>query len=192
MRFLLSGLSRAKAGGRPGWDPSSHTNRQRSILRVRHRGFQPQQRPGVLQQRYRCFTRGGRAIGQRAVTQRGRRPRPLPPAQTTTLPRELQLQHEVSHARLQLTGWGHRHCSRVWIGSHTAAVDKPSSLIHSGHLTGRHERHFSISGCPLYHNLSADECKVYTHTHTHLVIDFMTAWNKNRQRFSSSSSSNTF
>lgn len=30
----------------------------------------------------------------------------------------------------------------------------------SGHLTGRHERHFSISGCPLYHNLSADECKV--------------------------------
>uniref|UniRef100_A0A8C6ER21 Histone acetyltransferase n=1 Tax=Marmota marmota marmota TaxID=9994 RepID=A0A8C6ER21_MARMA len=27
------------------------------------------------------------------------------------------------------------------------------------HLTGKHERHFSISGCPLYHNLSADECK---------------------------------
>lgn len=34
----------------------------------------------------------------------------------------------------------------------------------SGHLTGRHERHFSISGCPLYHNLSADECKVHAHT----------------------------
>ncbi|XP_030636968.1 histone acetyltransferase KAT7a isoform X2 [Chanos chanos] len=31
-----------------------------------------------------------------------------------------------------------------------------------GHLTGRHERHFSISGCPLYHNLSADECKAAT------------------------------
>uniref|UniRef100_A0A7M4FVW0 Histone acetyltransferase n=1 Tax=Crocodylus porosus TaxID=8502 RepID=A0A7M4FVW0_CROPO len=29
-----------------------------------------------------------------------------------------------------------------------------------GHLTGKHERHFSISGCPLYHNLSADECKL--------------------------------
>ncbi|KAM9426465.1 histone acetyltransferase KAT7 [Pholidichthys leucotaenia] len=29
-----------------------------------------------------------------------------------------------------------------------------------GHLTGRHERHFAVSGCPLYHNLSADECKV--------------------------------
>lgn len=29
-----------------------------------------------------------------------------------------------------------------------------------GHLTGKHERHFAISGCPLYHNLSADECKV--------------------------------
>lgn len=37
-------------------------------------------------------------------------------------------------------------------------------MIHNvfiiGHLTGKHERHFSISGCPLYHNLSADECKV--------------------------------
>ncbi|ERE69290.1 histone acetyltransferase MYST2-like isoform 2 [Cricetulus griseus] len=31
-----------------------------------------------------------------------------------------------------------------------------------GHLTGKHERHFSISGCPLYHNLSADECKTPT------------------------------
>lgn len=30
----------------------------------------------------------------------------------------------------------------------------------SGHLTGKHERHFAVSGCPLYHNLSADECKV--------------------------------
>ncbi|XP_041829319.1 histone acetyltransferase KAT7 isoform X1 [Melanotaenia boesemani] len=29
-----------------------------------------------------------------------------------------------------------------------------------GHLTGKHERHFTVSGCPLYHNLSADECKV--------------------------------
>ncbi|XP_032821282.2 histone acetyltransferase KAT7-like isoform X2 [Petromyzon marinus] len=29
-----------------------------------------------------------------------------------------------------------------------------------GHLTGKHERHFSISGCPLYHNLSAEECKL--------------------------------
>ncbi|XP_048448677.1 histone acetyltransferase KAT7 [Rhincodon typus] len=33
-------------------------------------------------------------------------------------------------------------------------------LLNVGHLTGKHERHFSISGCPLYHNLSADECKV--------------------------------
>ncbi|KAK7919792.1 hypothetical protein WMY93_011076 [Mugilogobius chulae] len=29
-----------------------------------------------------------------------------------------------------------------------------------GHLTGKHERHFAVSGCPLYHNLSADDCKV--------------------------------
>ncbi|XP_072343240.1 histone acetyltransferase KAT7 isoform X6 [Scyliorhinus torazame] len=35
-------------------------------------------------------------------------------------------------------------------------------LSDKGHLTGKHERHFSISGCPLYHNLSADECKAPT------------------------------
>lgn len=37
-----------------------------------------------------------------------------------------------------------------------------SSLLYicPGHLTGKHERHFAVSGCPLYHNLSADECKV--------------------------------
>nr|XP_023419627.1 histone acetyltransferase KAT7 isoform X3 [Cavia porcellus] len=34
-----------------------------------------------------------------------------------------------------------------------------------GHLTGKHERHFSISGCPLYHNLSADECKEHRQTY---------------------------
>uniref|UniRef100_A0A8C7D9Q3 Histone acetyltransferase n=1 Tax=Oncorhynchus kisutch TaxID=8019 RepID=A0A8C7D9Q3_ONCKI len=33
-----------------------------------------------------------------------------------------------------------------------------------GHLTGKHERHFSISGCPLFHNLSVDECKVNLQT----------------------------
>lgn len=32
--------------------------------------------------------------------------------------------------------------------------------VFAGHLTGKHERHFAVSGCPLYHNLSADECKV--------------------------------
>ncbi|XP_046894604.1 histone acetyltransferase KAT7 isoform X3 [Hypomesus transpacificus] len=36
-----------------------------------------------------------------------------------------------------------------------------------GHLTGKHERHFSISGCPLYHNLSADECKGEERTLSH-------------------------
>uniref|UniRef100_A0A672Q7M7 Histone acetyltransferase n=1 Tax=Sinocyclocheilus grahami TaxID=75366 RepID=A0A672Q7M7_SINGR len=32
-------------------------------------------------------------------------------------------------------------------------------MVYKG-LTGKNNRHFSISGCPLYHNLSADECKV--------------------------------
>uniref|UniRef100_A0AAV2K8E9 Histone acetyltransferase n=1 Tax=Knipowitschia caucasica TaxID=637954 RepID=A0AAV2K8E9_KNICA len=35
----------------------------------------------------------------------------------------------------------------------------PTGCNSLGHLTGRHERHFSISGCPLYHNLSSDESK---------------------------------
>uniref|UniRef100_A0A673VW04 Histone acetyltransferase n=1 Tax=Salmo trutta TaxID=8032 RepID=A0A673VW04_SALTR len=35
-----------------------------------------------------------------------------------------------------------------------------------GHLTGKHERHFAVSGCPLYHNLSADECKAPTSKQT--------------------------
>uniref|UniRef100_A0A6Q2Y9T2 Histone acetyltransferase n=1 Tax=Esox lucius TaxID=8010 RepID=A0A6Q2Y9T2_ESOLU len=35
-----------------------------------------------------------------------------------------------------------------------------------GHLTGKHERHFAVSGCPLYHNLSADECKTPTSKQT--------------------------
>lgn len=37
---------------------------------------------------------------------------------------------------------------------------KLSPSAWTGHLTGKHERHFAVSGCPLYHNLSADECKV--------------------------------
>ncbi|XP_036359306.1 histone acetyltransferase KAT7-like [Octopus sinensis] len=28
-----------------------------------------------------------------------------------------------------------------------------------GHMTGKHETHRTISGCPLYHNTTADECK---------------------------------
>uniref|UniRef100_A0A8C6XL97 Histone acetyltransferase n=1 Tax=Naja naja TaxID=35670 RepID=A0A8C6XL97_NAJNA len=42
-----------------------------------------------------------------------------------------------------------------------------------GHLTGKHERHFSISGCPLYHNLSADECKVRAQSRDKQVEDRM-------------------
>jgi len=28
-----------------------------------------------------------------------------------------------------------------------------------GHITGRHDSHRSLTACPLYHNMSADECK---------------------------------
>ncbi|XP_043911011.1 histone acetyltransferase KAT7-like isoform X2 [Protopterus annectens] len=48
-----------------------------------------------------------------------------------------------------------------------------------GHLTGKHERHFSISGCPLYHNLSADECKFYRGSRAHR--DTVRAQHRNKQ-----------
>lgn len=101
---------RLKAKGRPWRYSSPHTNWQRSFVRVRPWGFQPQQRSHVIQQQSHSFTRRGRKVGQRAVAERGRRSRPVPPAQTATLSRELQLQHEVPHAWVQLTRWGHSHC----------------------------------------------------------------------------------
>lgn len=60
------------------------------------------------------------------------------------------------------------HIMLLWpvIFSCVTVLSFLSVLFPSGHLTGRHERHFSISGCPLYHNLSADECKVYAPTQT--------------------------
>ena len=30
----------------------------------------------------------------------------------------------------------------------------------AGHLTGRHDRHRTLASCPLYHNTTADECKI--------------------------------
>ncbi|XP_069093913.1 histone acetyltransferase KAT7 isoform X5 [Pleurodeles waltl] len=47
-----------------------------------------------------------------------------------------------------------------------------------GHLTGKHERHFSISGCPLYHNLSADECKVRAHSRDKQIEERMLSHNQ--------------
>uniref|UniRef100_A0AAX7UZ58 Histone acetyltransferase n=1 Tax=Astatotilapia calliptera TaxID=8154 RepID=A0AAX7UZ58_ASTCA len=41
-----------------------------------------------------------------------------------------------------------------------------------GHLTGKHERHFAVSGCPLYHNLSADECKVIIINHVQNTLQY--------------------
>ncbi|NXR73062.1 KAT7 acetyltransferase, partial [Pycnonotus jocosus] len=59
---------------------------------------------------------------------------------------------------------GHR-CLHFWdtgrdLGTQGGIWGHREGFGDTGHLTGKHERHFSISGCPLYHNLSADECKV--------------------------------
>ncbi|XP_061872629.1 histone acetyltransferase KAT7-like isoform X5 [Colius striatus] len=51
-----------------------------------------------------------------------------------------------------------------------------------GHLTGKHERHFSISGCPLYHNLSADECKVRAQSRDKQIEERMLAHRQDDNR----------
>ncbi|KAF4093168.1 hypothetical protein AMELA_G00028980 [Ameiurus melas] len=59
------------------------------------------------------------------------------------------------------SGHAHRPKRRRFHESYNFNMKCPTPGCNSlGHLTGKHERHFSISGCPLYHNLSADECKV--------------------------------
>lgn len=30
----------------------------------------------------------------------------------------------------------------------------------SGHLSGKYDTHFTVEGCPMYHNLSSAQCKV--------------------------------
>jgi len=37
-----------------------------------------------------------------------------------------------------------------------------------GHITGRHDSHRSLTACPLYHNMSADECKACSLQSCHL------------------------
>lgn len=32
-------------------------------------------------------------------------------------------------------------------------------IVDVGHITGRHDSHRSLTACPLYHNMSAEECK---------------------------------
>uniref|UniRef100_A0A8C8DC76 Histone acetyltransferase n=1 Tax=Oryzias sinensis TaxID=183150 RepID=A0A8C8DC76_9TELE len=71
------------------------------------------------------------------------------------LAKELSLKEAAAH------DLSHRPKRRRFHESYNFNMKCPTPGCNSlGHLTGRHERHFSISGCPLYHNLSADECKV--------------------------------
>uniref|UniRef100_A0A3Q4GV77 Histone acetyltransferase n=1 Tax=Neolamprologus brichardi TaxID=32507 RepID=A0A3Q4GV77_NEOBR len=77
------------------------------------------------------------------------------------LAKELSLKEAAAH------DLSHRPKRRRFHESYNFNMKCPTPGCNSlGHLTGRHERHFSISGCPLYHNLSADECKVHAHTNT--------------------------
>ncbi|XP_077354795.1 histone acetyltransferase KAT7-like isoform X2 [Festucalex cinctus] len=70
------------------------------------------------------------------------------------LAKELSLKEAAAH------DLSHRPKRRRFHESYNFNMKCPTPGCNSlGHLTGRHERHFSISGCPLYHNLSAGECK---------------------------------
>ncbi|XP_034749550.1 histone acetyltransferase KAT7-like isoform X13 [Etheostoma cragini] len=73
------------------------------------------------------------------------------------LAKELSLKEAAAH------DLSHRPKRRRFHESYNFNMKCPTPGCNSlGHLTGRHERHFSISGCPLYHNLSADDCKAPT------------------------------
>ncbi|XP_061701020.1 histone acetyltransferase KAT7-like isoform X3 [Syngnathoides biaculeatus] len=75
------------------------------------------------------------------------------------LAKELSLKEAAAH------DLSHRPKRRRFHESYNFNMKCPTPGCNSlGHLTGRHERHFSISGCPLYHNLSTDECKGKTPT----------------------------
>ncbi|XP_028311630.1 histone acetyltransferase KAT7-like isoform X2 [Gouania willdenowi] len=70
------------------------------------------------------------------------------------LAKELSLKEAAAH------DLSHRPKRRRFHESYNFNMKCPTPGCNSlGHLTGKHERHFAISGCPLYHNLSADECK---------------------------------
>uniref|UniRef100_A0AAV2KIB9 Histone acetyltransferase n=1 Tax=Knipowitschia caucasica TaxID=637954 RepID=A0AAV2KIB9_KNICA len=70
------------------------------------------------------------------------------------LAKELSLKEAAAH------DLSHRPKRRRFHESYNFNMKCPTPGCNSlGHLTGRHERHFSISGCPLYHNLSSDESK---------------------------------
>ncbi|XP_016516726.1 histone acetyltransferase KAT7-like isoform X7 [Poecilia formosa] len=77
-----------------------------------------------------------------------------PTEEDERLAKELSLKEAAAH------DLSHRPKRRRFHESYNFNMKCPTPGCNSlGHLTGRHERHFSISGCPLYHNLSADECK---------------------------------
>uniref|UniRef100_A0A3P8WEE7 Histone acetyltransferase n=1 Tax=Cynoglossus semilaevis TaxID=244447 RepID=A0A3P8WEE7_CYNSE len=74
-----------------------------------------------------------------------------------------RLAKELSLKEAAACDLSHRPKRRRFHESYNFNMKCPTPGCNSlGHLTGRHERHFSISGCPLYHNLSADECKAPT------------------------------
>lgn len=43
-------------------------------------------------------------------------------------------------------------------------------LISGGHITGRHDTHRTLSACPLYHNMSVEDCKVSPNLRLCVVI----------------------
>ncbi|KAG7278739.1 hypothetical protein CRUP_008351 [Coryphaenoides rupestris] len=92
----------------------------------------------------------------RRVTRSQQGPAVVSQEEDERLAKELSLKEAAAH------DLSHRPKRRRFHESYNFNMKCPTPGCNSlGHLTGRHERHFSISGCPLYHNLSSDECKIY-------------------------------
>ncbi|XP_067272736.1 histone acetyltransferase KAT7a isoform X5 [Pseudorasbora parva] len=96
--------------------------------------------------------------------------------------------HDESLAKelsLKESGLAHRPKRRRFHESYNFNMKCPTPGCNSlGHLTGKHERHFSISGCPLYHNLSADECKVKASSRDKHVEERMLSQRQDENRHS--------
>lgn len=68
-------------------------------------------------------------------------------------------EEKIAHDKLQaLYGFAEKRATPLTDYNENSRCPFPG-CDSQGHMTGKHETHRTISGCPLYHNTTADECK---------------------------------